>query len=149
MFGRIGELAKQALDDKVAFEPSEKEFTDLCKWLMGVITYVNGGRIQSCELVQEENVASSTRATADELYNVKLDRELLGQGQCQAIYIGRSKTQSSGKTAYISLILPLTGRPPDRGTIHQGGSIKRGLADKGTGWQGDYLPGRVPRMRTG
>ncbi len=106
MFGRIGELARQALDDKVAFEPSEKEFTDLCKWLMGVITYVNGGRIQSCELVQEENLASSTRATADELYNVKLDRELLGQGQCQAIYIGRSKTQSSGKTAYISLILP-------------------------------------------
>jgi hypothetical protein len=73
---------------------------------MGVITYVNGGRIQSCELIQEENVASSTRATADDLFNVKLDRELLGQGQCQAIYIGRSKTQNTGKTTYVSLILP-------------------------------------------
>jgi hypothetical protein len=51
-------------------------------------------------------VASSTRATADDLFNVKLDREILGQGQCQAIYIGRIKTQSLGKTAYISLILP-------------------------------------------
>ncbi len=106
MFNRIADLAKQALDNNVAFQPSEKEFVDLSKWLMGVITYVNGGRIQSCELIQEENVASSTQATADDMLNVQLDREVLGQGQCQAIYIGRSKTQSSGKAAYVSLILP-------------------------------------------
>jgi hypothetical protein len=41
MFGRIGDLAKQALDNTIAFQPSEKEFIDLCKWLMGVITYVS------------------------------------------------------------------------------------------------------------
>jgi hypothetical protein len=39
MFSRIGDLAKQALDNDSEFEPSKKEFVNLFKWLMGVSTY--------------------------------------------------------------------------------------------------------------
>ncbi len=67
---------------------------------MLMITFVNGARTQSCELLKEEDMRTSRWATKNDLDKVELDIDYLKQKDVQAIEVeGR-------KTGLISLIVP-------------------------------------------
>jgi len=67
---------------------------------MMMVTFVNGARTQSCEIMKEEEMRTSQRATRNELEKVELDTQYLNTNDVQAILI------DGGKTGTISLIVP-------------------------------------------
>jgi hypothetical protein len=99
MLGNIRKMAKMCNNDPY-FEPKNAEFSENTKWLMLMITFVNGARTQSCEIMKEGEFLTSRRATQNDLKEVTLGTGNLGQKDVQAISI------KGGKTGKISLILP-------------------------------------------
>ena len=68
---------------------------------MLIITFVNGARKQSCELMNQKDRLTSQRAVQSELSKVTPDTELLQVGDVQHII-----SIKGGKTGTIKLIIP-------------------------------------------
>ncbi len=101
MTERLSLIKSMAKQCKVPeFVPARLLFKENSVWLMLMITFVNGARTQSCELLKEEDMRTSRRATKNDLDKVELDINYLKQKDVQAIEVeGR-------KTGLISLIVP-------------------------------------------
>jgi hypothetical protein len=98
MLAKIKTMSKECKDQD--FIPDNKQFMENSRWLMMMITYVNGARAQSCEIMKEKERLTSRRATQDDLKKVILDTQYLSKGDVQAIHI------DGGKTGTVSLVVP-------------------------------------------
>jgi hypothetical protein len=69
MLKKIETMAKMCNKDP-DFRPNPAEFKENTRWLMLMITFLNGARTQSCPLMTEEDLGKSRRATIKQLEEV-------------------------------------------------------------------------------
>ncbi len=104
----IAKMTKRAQRTTGQFLPKKSHFLRINKWLMIMLVYVNGQRVQCAGLLLDMHVLNVQRASVDKYDEIQLDREVLKNDDDLAQYtIGDiSIAEKLGKTGKVELFLP-------------------------------------------